>query len=301
MWGDEADPGATEATFFNSTIANNAIHSTLSGPGCGSTSAGKCLMSGAAIWYKGLRASLRWVSIVGNTVFHTDGVPEAAGVLVSGQPASLLDLRSTVMARNKIIKQGQPPETHNLGLGLNFEEDSEGFNLFDDQPQQEFTLQTSDHPNTMTCFNPLANNGGPTRTLRPARCGDGTVAARDNGGPAAGISDDQRGEDRPVPTGGNTDVGAFECQSGECGQSLAPSAPPPGFGGDSTGGSKQMNENVDPEMSPNVTSNAPSSQPSLAGAFGEPVTARLLLTPDNPRSVWHDPLGIDLFGLLPTR
>jgi hypothetical protein len=205
-----------------------------------------------------------------------------------------LDLRSTILARNKLIKQGQSPQTHNLTLSPNFTVTSDGHNLFDDVPPTGFVTVTSDQVNKMTCFNPLANYGGLTETMRPAACGDGSVAARDEGG--TGISVDQRGEDRPV--GAETDVGAFECQSGECGQTGAPGVPPPdpGLGGESATGTKEPGANLKREAASRVTTYQPSIPADL-------VVGRVLLIPKNSQSVWHDPLGIEdiVVSLLPTR
>jgi hypothetical protein len=91
---------------------------------------------------------------------------------------------------------------------------SNGFNLASDASCK--LTRPMDQPNTDPMLGPLANNGGPTRTMAlPA----GSPAV--NKGIAGGLTTDQRGLARPVdfpgvpfaPGGDGTDIGAFELQA----------------------------------------------------------------------------------------
>jgi hypothetical protein len=158
-------------------------------------------------------------TIVNSTV-ASNNAPQAANVGVIGDPVNAITtrLRSTILSDAR--GGGDNCQIQDQGILT-----SQGYNLADDASCN--LTATADQPNTSPLIAPLANNGGPTRTMALAA----NSPAIDKG-IRNGLTVDQRGFTRPVdfpqilnaPGGDGTDIGAFEVQTLP---PLPPQPPPP--------------------------------------------------------------------------
>jgi hypothetical protein len=147
----------------NTTITENSVESTVVGPGCASD----CRVGGGGVWFKFARFFVTYSTITENTASHDPGpplsLPTTGGGFQIGQVGGqgILILKSSVVANNHAQQAG----TENLAGPTT----SQGYNLFNDTPN-DFVPHPKDQVNTTVCFDPLADYGGETETLRPRMC-----------------------------------------------------------------------------------------------------------------------------------
>lgn len=165
-----------------------------------STFSGNQAYLGGGIHYAGvskINGQIRDATITLNKA-HNGG-----GILWTGALSwnSRLDLGNTILTDNNaagagpdcFVQQSTDPDRQIQSLG---------FNLLGDDSDCGFATAASDRVRADPRLGPLADNGGPTLTHKPARNG----AAVDHGGNC--LARDQRGVARPVGTA--CDVGAVE-------------------------------------------------------------------------------------------
>ena len=123
---------------------------------------------------------------------------------------------ATFRFRSTLVSDPKGAEHDNCGSAgaSSFDMSSQGYNLASDASCS--LTATADQPSTNPNLGPLANNGGPTRTMALPL----SSPAVDKG-IAGGLTTDQRGLIRPVDfpaipnasSGDGTDIGAFEVQA----------------------------------------------------------------------------------------
>jgi hypothetical protein len=299
----------------NSTIADNlltTLFTSNSSTACNTSPTseefpaapfGFCRTQAGAIWYKWLIVNIRHTSIIGNTAILDTG--SEAGELYSGgifasnqqvgHPATKLVLRSTLMAYN--MAHGSPSNIDYYPAGGSaYPIDSENYNLLDDEEpgNWESPAPGDDQFETEVCFHTagLTNNNGPTETYELAKCDDVTSAAIDAGGPDDhNLGDDQRGEDRVE--GNATDVGSFECQSGECqSEGGEPIPPPPGndLTPDSSGFTNDSDTETERDAAPPVPADMTVPATRRVADASEWVFGRVLPIQTDALALWDDPL-----------
>jgi hypothetical protein len=169
--------GAINQTSGVPRATMNIVNSTLAGNTAGGT-------GGAINLYGGGVASITDSTIADNVGGYGGGGISCYGTL---------NIETTIFANNA----GGSLAVFDAGAVV-----SSGHNLFSDTPA--VTLNSTDLVNTDPLLGPLADNGGPTRTMALL---PGSPAI-DSGTEITGITTDQRGITRPQ--GSAPDIGAFE-------------------------------------------------------------------------------------------
>jgi hypothetical protein len=192
---------ATPATITRTTIAGNSASQ-----GGGIVFVGKAILSnstvagntatssGGAIFYGG--SGTDDVSLINVTIASNSSATVGA-VHALGQ----ISVKNTIIANNT----GAAPANcssaalmNDLGNNLEFPGTSCGFDLASDVQANPL-------------LGPLADNGGPTRTMAPATGSPALNAGDDAACAAAPVSNqDQRGASRSVGAGAHCDIGAYE-------------------------------------------------------------------------------------------
>ena len=205
---DGGGQGGAGISNFQGTVA--VVNSTVSG----NTTAGR---GGGIINAVGVAPNSSIVTIANSTIAANAGDAGANLFNSTNGGTAVLSYRSTIISD----PQGGESNCGSAGGGSSGLT-SQGYNLADDDGCNLTTAV--DQPNTEPNLGPLADNGGPTRTM-----------ALPPGSPAVdkatsvGLTADQRGFARPVvfpaipnaPGGDGADIGAFELQP------PPPSPPPP--------------------------------------------------------------------------
>lgn len=158
-------------------------------------------------------------TIAGNTanLFHSGGGIYLTGYSNKSNPterSGTASLESTIVAGNR--SKGVPNDLQRA-TGSKTGGFTGGFDLVQAPPSAPLKgkhMILGKNPQ----LGPLANNGGPTETVKPA----GTSPAIDQGHAGPGVPTDQRGNARTVdtaisnpPTGDGTDIGSFELSTGQ--------------------------------------------------------------------------------------
>jgi hypothetical protein len=150
------------------------------------------------------------LSITNSTIASNSGDGGGDNLLNSSNGGTAtLTFRSTLISD----PQGTQQENCVSAGAASFNMSSQGYNLASDDSCS--LTATADQPSTNPGLGPLANNGGPTRTMALAQ---GSPAV--DKGISDGLTTDQRGLTRPVdfptipnaPGGDGSDIGAFEVQ-----------------------------------------------------------------------------------------
>lgn len=215
----------TRATLSgNHAVAGGAVYSPISVTTSESTFSGNTASGGGAI-------SGAIVTAI-NTTFSTNQA--GAGGAVAGDTVTLAYTTvtgnvapdgSAAWANVAISLFGtaliSPGSTGTLCFGG---PSSSGYNFANDTSCALTATGDSQSPTNDALLDALGDNGGPTDTLLP-RTGSPLIDAIPGGSCrtapiAAAVTTDQRGLDRPSPTGGACDIGAVEVQS-------TPTPPPP--------------------------------------------------------------------------
>jgi hypothetical protein len=144
-----------------------------------------------------------------NSTIASNSSPQAANLGVLGDPVDPI----TTTFRGTVVS-----DPRGGGDNCQIQDDgiltSQGYNLASDATCN--LTATADQPSTNPLLGPLANNGGPTRTMALPQ----SSPAVDKG-IGSGLTTDQRGLTRPVDFpaipnaagGGGSDIGAFEVQA----------------------------------------------------------------------------------------
>jgi hypothetical protein len=210
VYGDEAN-----LTLTDSTIAGNVANGASGGPvGPGLPGGGGVMADGGTLAVTQstiAENSIGGSSSQGGGISYAGGAGQIDNSTIAQNSASsgtagglyatgVASLTSTILAENS-AGAGCPD---GAGAGLL----SQGWNVVGSACG--FPAVQGDQTGVDPQLGSLQNHGGPTETLAPTVVGS---VAINRGADPGGLSSDQRGEPRPVPTGGaNTDVGAYEVQ-----------------------------------------------------------------------------------------
>jgi hypothetical protein len=237
--------------------------------------------------------NIRWTTIEGNKILFTGGVPVGAGIQGSIWGPSQLILRSTIFAQNELVED-DVTRVENIRLGPGFLITSEGYNLFDDDPDQGENDELpggTDKTMKRQWFYDLGDYGGLTETKPPKPpFAGGTTWAFNMGGPVDEPLD-QRKETRPKH--GAPDVGAYECNSQECVTETPPppiSSPPKGSGSDSPVGTNEPAGPRDDDARANMSPDGVATPESATAGFGDGAWSHTLPIMTAPVLPWDDPL-----------
>jgi putative cofactor-binding repeat protein len=201
------------ATVENSTIYDNYV------VGGGAVDA-----RGGGLYHAG-RSVAPGLVVTGSTITHNYALDNGGGLAGGGAPPTYIfpTLRNTIVSQNTVGTGGTAPDLEMGGHTMDV-----GFSLIGTVDSDVTINQTG--PNIVgqdPQLGPLDDNGGPTRTQKPA-----TTSPAIDAGSAFGLTSDQRGQGRPFDAitanaagGDASDIGAVELQSSDIAAAPVPPGP----------------------------------------------------------------------------
>ncbi len=180
-------------TVTNSTFSGNPISP------CGCEPAG-----GAVLWEVGGTASFSNSTIAGNTEDESGDLSTCGVICVDPSFSSTVSFGATILANN-------------TGGNCTGSITDEGYNLEDTSPSTcGFSSANNDIVGSDPMLGPLADNGGPTRTMALAPGSPAIDVIPSTNTLCSASSNDQRGAARPDSGESACDIGAYEYQEVQC-------------------------------------------------------------------------------------